>query len=88
MVGMEKPIAESLVKTCDSCPAQWSGKTADKQDLYIRYRWGRLTAHVNGREIYSQNIGHDLSGCMETLEMVLILSQVIDFSHVQESVGA
>lgn len=36
----------SLKKTCDACPSQWEGRTTDWKEVYIRYRWGRLTVQV------------------------------------------
>ena len=37
---------EKIVKTCDSCPAQWEGITSDNRQIYVRYRWGCLSVRV------------------------------------------
>lgn len=36
----------ALVKTCDSCPAQWEGWTHDGRRVYVRFRWGLLRVRV------------------------------------------
>ncbi|MCA1480782.1 hypothetical protein, partial [Bradyrhizobium sp. NBAIM08] len=33
-----------LEQTCGACPSQWEGVTDDGRVVYIRYRWGALTA--------------------------------------------
>ena len=39
--GNAAPIrVVSVEQTCFACPAQWSGKTDDDRDVYVRYRGG------------------------------------------------
>lgn len=41
------PRVLGLVRTCLATPSQWSGVTCDGRFIYIRYRWGRLTVHLD-----------------------------------------
>jgi hypothetical protein len=36
----------SIVKTCESSPAQWEGLTADGKVVYVRYRYGVLRVGI------------------------------------------
>lgn len=36
-----------LVKTCESCPAQWEGRLIDGSSFYARARHGRFTVTVS-----------------------------------------
>jgi hypothetical protein len=62
-----------LTKTCGACPSQWSGKLAVGGDLYVRYRWGWLTASVDGVEIYSERHGGEYDGVMDEDRMMRFL---------------
>lgn len=35
-------IVVNLTRTCEVCPSQWEGRTADGGHIYVRYRWGWL----------------------------------------------
>lgn len=35
-----------LTRTCEACPSQWEGRTADGDYVYIRYRWGTLSVGI------------------------------------------
>lgn len=37
----------SVIKTCESVPAQWEGRTDDDCAVYVRYRYGWLTIGVS-----------------------------------------
>jgi hypothetical protein len=39
-------LVESVLCTCEACPSQWEGLTADAQVVYARYRYARLTIGV------------------------------------------
>jgi hypothetical protein len=81
----------SLFKTCNSCPSQWEGGTQDNRQIYIRYRYGRLTvsvgdvgdddefAAVRGEVIFSDDIGDDLDGYLSDDEMRERLRGVVEF---------
>ncbi len=65
---------QTLKKTCDSCPAQWHGRTDDGRQVYVRYRSGYLSvrvavdqsdgefAGVRGEEVYGAQLGDGLDG--------------------------
>lgn len=82
-----------LQRTCIACPSQWEGRVNDAGSIYIRYRWGRLTAHLSmtdadaavaGRCVYDDDIGSRtgdrLGGYMETLEMQTVLAGICRFN--------
>lgn len=71
-------------KTCFACPAQWEGATADGLYVYIRYRWGRLSAEVGNETVFSRLIGDHLAGYMEEHEVQKHLAGVLDFSEVPD----
>jgi hypothetical protein len=72
-----------LKMTCSACPSQWEGMTEDGRHVYVRYRWGHLSACVgptidaaiwptedNGGEILlDKSIGDDLDGVMTGTEL-------------------
>lgn len=72
---------QEIIKTCDSCPAQWEGKTTDGKMIYVRYRWGLLTIEVSlkpsddifdaldGAEVFNQQIGAGLDGHLTYQEL-------------------
>ena len=71
-----------LLQTCSACPSQWEAKLEDGRMLYVRYRWGYLSVcrssyptdnvyeAVGGEEVFGQQIGDDMNGCMSTSEML------------------
>ncbi len=65
---------ENLACTCGACPSQWEFLTDNDRNVYVRYRWGYLSVRVSleahgdavcGPEIYGQQIGEGLDGCLE-----------------------
>ena len=68
--------------TCSACPSQWEGKLEDGRAIYIRYRWGNLTASVSkeptenldeavsGECIYDEIIDDPKGGTLSTEEML------------------
>ena len=66
---MNLPDGWSLVQTCSACPEQYDLVTDDGSSAgYIRFRWGRLTAHypdAEGDMVYSSNFGDAMQGCLE-----------------------
>lgn len=75
-----------LNKTCDACPTQWEGHLDTGEYLYIRFRWGWLSASIEKsygtEQIYSARHGDEYSGLMSTDDMTQLLSEVLDFSVV------
>lgn len=41
---MDPTTITELHRTCTACPAQWEGKLASGESLYVRYRHGHLRA--------------------------------------------
>lgn len=39
-------VVRELELTCESCPAQWQGRTVDGRFVYVRYRSGWLQVGV------------------------------------------
>jgi hypothetical protein len=78
-------IVTKLRMTCWACPSQWAGETDDGRGLYIRYRYGYLTAEDGGgAEMFGAQIGDSYGGVMNAAEMMRHLSGVLDFSQLQE----
>ena len=50
---------KSIKKTCDACPAQWSGETVNHESVYVRFRWGTLRIEINDRVVFSEFLGED-----------------------------
>jgi hypothetical protein len=57
------------VRTCDSCPAQWSAWDKKGFYIYARYRYGYLSIKQNGIEIFGKDIGGGLDGSMSFAEL-------------------
>lgn len=72
----------SLTNLSTSCPSQWKGQLDDGRDLYIRYRYGTLTASVESEIVASIEYGDPLSGVLSTDEMESLLENWFDFSAV------
>lgn len=71
--------------TCGACPSQWEGRTTDGEYVYIRFRWGFLSAGIGpslddaivpgasqrrGRTIYAEQVSDGLDGSMTTDRML------------------
>lgn len=56
----ETPIATivSLTQTCSACPSQWEGKTANGEEVYVRYRWGHLNVDIDGVTKFSKQLDY------------------------------
>ena len=66
----------SLTKTCESCPAQWEGRTAAGGFVYVRYRFGGLQVGIGitldaavADETIDREVGDDYDGCLEYDEL-------------------
>lgn len=64
---------KTMTMTCCACPSQWEGQMDDGSELYVRYRWGRLTIDVGGDRVLSLVHGDELDGVMyeETLTGIM-----------------
>lgn len=58
-----------LRKTCNMCPSQWSGKTSDGKEVYIRFRWGWLYIDIDGKTIFERSYGDAMSGSLTFAEL-------------------
>lgn len=88
-----------LFQTCNACPAQWEGKTADGDYIYVRYRWGFLgiglgktfaEAVRGGVDVWAKQHGDSLDGYLPYEEMVDLTKGVVDWpkpDEVQHRVG-
>jgi hypothetical protein len=79
-----KPKIVQLIQTCSACPSQWEGKTADGQQVYIRYRWGHLSIGVDPEDaVLNPNWSHRvaygdaLDGYMSDRELVVTLGNTV-----------
>ena len=82
---------QEITKTCESCPAQWEGKTDEGKTVYIRYRWGELTIQVspepsnniyeavNGVEVINKQLGDSLNGYLTYDELKNATAGIIEF---------
>lgn len=72
-----------LEMTCGACPSQWDAETDQGKYVYIRYRYGYLSASVSGetltKDVYGEYIGGPLDGVLSTEEMMEELSEVFEF---------
>lgn len=75
------PEVVELTMTCSACPAQWNGKTKCGQEVYIRFRWGFLSASLDGVSIYGESLGDTLDGYMDEPEMKKALVNVLFFNE-------
>lgn len=67
----------TLRKTASACPAQWEGETTDGKSVYVRYRFGHLTAGVGDTmheavmdDGFSKHVGNPLDGFMDEADML------------------
>lgn len=83
----EKIKVVSLYHTCDACPSQWEGRTSDGKHIYVRYRWGHLTAGVaetsddavSQRNFIDITHGDPFDGCMSFETLVELTQDKIDW---------
>lgn len=87
-----RPVTvRNLRRTCPACPSQWEGDVGDHGSIYIRYRWGSLSARlsptdrdaVSAPTIYETDLGEitgdRLGGYMTTEEMQQHLAGICVF---------
>lgn len=83
-----------LTKTCFACPAQWEGRTADGDYVYIRYRLGYLTLDIGKTlraavagdgALIGMDHGGDRDGFMDEDELIeLLRGRVLFTGHALE----
>ncbi len=81
----------NIVQTCSACPSQWNAQTESGRSVYVRYRWGRLTAEVS-KEIgtfeytnlghtwclvVDERLGHSLDGVISWEEVEPYINEVV-----------
>ena len=80
------PKIKQLRQTCRACPSQWEGILDNGLPIYIRYRWGYLSARVGvgngdefdavkGEELAGEQIGDQYDGLMSAEELVTALQR-------------
>ena len=81
-------VVRQLRQMTTDTPAQWQGRVGERGSIYIRYRWGVLTARVSetssdpwedSQIIFDQEVGERLSGYLTTAEMQAALAAVCHF---------
>ncbi len=75
---------KTIVKTCDACPSQWSGKTVDGKAIYIRYRWGGFRAEIDNEVVMAAEADQEpFGGSMSDERMIEMAAEILDFSEAQ-----
>lgn len=80
-----KPIVSiaELIPLCGGCPSDWEARDHLGREVYIRFRWGRLSVTVTEDDrfetILSLKHGHPMDGVMSIEEMVPLTKEVIDW---------
>jgi len=81
-------VARELRQITVDTPSQWKGRVGKHGSIYIRYRWGVLTARLseassdpweNSRIIFDQEVGERMSGYLTTEKMQAALALVCKF---------
>ncbi|MFJ5532441.1 hypothetical protein [Streptomyces sp. NPDC093261] len=62
--------------TCRFCPTQLEGETPDGRHVYFRYRWGVASVDIDGEHVWSERLGDDYDGVMDTDEAKRIAASV------------
>jgi hypothetical protein len=87
------PVVVAMKQTCSACPSQWEGELEDGRALYVRYRWGELSAGVgedigaavkNGRAeetLFFEHVGDGLDGSMTFKELKGHLQGLLEFPN-------
>lgn len=76
-------VVDVLTKTCESCPAQWEGRTNDGREVYVRYRWGHLSVEIDGSVILEKEVGGPYDGSMDLTELAHHLRGVALLPHLE-----
>lgn len=74
-----KQVVE-IQMTTDACPAQWNGKLDTGDNLYIRYRFGRLTVRINDETFLEavQKV-NQMDGSMASSQMRELTDVLLEF---------
>lgn len=73
-----------LEQTCFACPSQWEGEAEDGRYVFIRYRFGYLSATVSngledhGEYVFAQQVGDAFDGVMEYDELKVHLAGAME----------
>ncbi len=74
------------IQTCSACPSQWDIYTEDGEYIYARYRWGYLMLTLNPfrgeKRLYTEQIGGNFDGVLDTLELVEHTRTILDWSRL------
>lgn len=93
------PLVVAMKQTCSACPSQWEGELEDGRMLYVRYRWGELSAGVgedikaavkNGRSeetLFFEHVGDGFDGSMTFEELKGHLQGLLEFPEDLEVEG-
>ena len=82
-------VVKEIEQTCVACPSQWEGYTDDGRCIYIRFRWGLLSARigspgdksefagVRGKEILRMQLGDSYLGFLDYEDLAKATSGII-----------
>ena len=82
---------KTIEQTCYACPSQWEIKLEDGRMVYVRYRWGYLSARlspnktddimdaVSGKEIFGKTIGDKLDGYISESRLRTLLKDILEW---------
>jgi hypothetical protein len=75
-----------LTQTCDACPSQWEGRTADGRHVYVRYRWGCLQIGIGNSlhdavntDTITRQLGDNLHGVLSYTELKAATRDVVQW---------
>jgi len=57
-------FVKTINQTCSACPSQWEGTTTDGRSVYVRYRHGGLTVHLDGEAVFYKHVPRMADGYM------------------------
>jgi hypothetical protein len=70
-------VLHDLIKTCNSCPSQWTAETPERREVFIRYRYGYLRVDLDGETVYAEQHGDGLDGTMDTERMLKLTGMTL-----------
>lgn len=73
-----------LELTCIACPTQFSGRTEDDKDVYVRYRWGQLRIDLDGKTILTEDLGDGLDGFLPYEKLIESTVGMIEWPPIHQ----
>jgi hypothetical protein len=86
----DKIKISKLLRTCESFPAQWEGRTKEGKRYYFRYRSGffyvrqcPVTTCLEGPVVFEWDGPHGYAGEMTDEDMLKLTQNVFDWSETK-----